>query len=700
MEIRGRKVTFLSNGEMEIGEPVVVGKIPSPVDLIKAELQKEGIVFAELHGKTGTTSREAQKAFSGSTNVLLASVESGGTGINLDDTKGDNPRTEIFMFAPYRGISTVQAMGRIWRASTIQDDNNPNRYAMIVASDIKPDAFRSVVLAKKLQLMNAAIGGTAVSRLPMAKTSYDPKQLQGLEIAEEGEESSVERPRTGILKPIKVNWKPANSGRYWSPASADVLEWEERGGAERVGIDVRVFKGNTGWVVTSDKPYKPEDFTLPEVEAEPTPPPDTTERFQAPTNSSKPIELTLSPSELSFAEWLIGGPMSEVESMSEILDRDVTEDELLRIENGKLVIPSSDMAEDAIYRLVDQISDMTYDAETDLTLTPQKSASQRRVAKKLADRIQEAMGDIRYQAPSKSVTDRSPSIRAAAIEYRDGKITQQEYLDIVKAESPARLFTEVPAPAPNDSLPEGTRVGLRLDIPVFRDHGVGAVTIHQPRGSVDKGTAGSPIGYGAVAHVKNARFATNSTEALKIATGEAKQPLATIEGEWVPSTPESVSQAAQAAINDPAWVQVGMNPIKHSWFYDRADMRPVISADEVLQVGGAVFAKNPVYASPTDPRFMTKGGVLFQGKGGRPQGAKGSAQLTPEGKALLKGLENPDFTTGMHELWHAFEMAGYPGWTDAEIAQFKREVGDKTKGRTMMETKGSEHANQRFGHRR
>lgn len=268
---------------------------------------------------------------------------------------------------------------------------------------------------------------------------------------------------------------------------------------------------------------------------------------------------------------------------------------------------------------------------------------------------------------SKSVTDRSPSIRAAAIDYRDGKITQQEYLDIVRAESPAKLFTSVPAPASNedlqkldkgkrpkiggaDNLPEGTRVGLRLDIPVLRDHGVGAVTIHQPRSSMEKGSAGSPIGYAAVARVRNARFATNSTEALKIATGEAKQPLATIEGEWVPATPAEVEAAANEAIKDPAWVQVGMNPIKHSWFYDRADMRPVIAAEEILQVGSAVFAKNPVYASPSDPRFMTKMGVNFQ-RSGR-QGNKGSIEFLQDGRTLIRGLGSSDVSTAAHEFAH------------------------------------------------
>jgi hypothetical protein len=274
MVMRYRRYTRDRDGEMQVSEPIEFGSIPSPVDLIKAELEKEGITFTELHGATRTTSQKAQKEFAEKVDVLLASLESGGTGINLDDTTGSNPRTEIFMFAPYRGTSTIQGMGRIWRASTIQDDNNPNRFAMIVASDIKPDVFRSAVLAKKLQLMGAAMGGTAVAKMPMSKTSYDPKQLAGLEMSEDGEESALTKPRTGKLKPVTVQWKPTKAGEYYSKASADLLEWEERGGPERTGLEIRVFKSRASgdWIALADRPYTAEEFALPE-ETEPTPPP-------------------------------------------------------------------------------------------------------------------------------------------------------------------------------------------------------------------------------------------------------------------------------------------------------------------------------------------------------------------------------------------------------------------------------------------
>jgi len=261
MEIRGKVKTM--DGW---SDPTVVGNIPSPVDIIKEAMDAEGISFVELHGKSKKSSQQVQKEFAGNADALIASLESGGTGINLDDTVGDNPRTEIFMFAPYRGISTIQGMGRIWRASTIQNDNSPNRYVFITASDIDLDLTRSSVLAKKLQLMDAAIGGTAVNKLPMSKVSYTKKELVGVELPDSGEESQIGgRPRTGILKPVDINFKPTKKGGFYANANADVLEWVERGGPERTGLDVRVFKGDNGWIVLSDKEYGPDEFAPPGI---------------------------------------------------------------------------------------------------------------------------------------------------------------------------------------------------------------------------------------------------------------------------------------------------------------------------------------------------------------------------------------------------------------------------------------------------
>ena len=91
-------------------------------------------------------------------------------------------------------------------------------------------------------------------------------------------------------------------------------------------------------------------------------------------------------------------------------------------------------------------------------------------------------------------------------------------------------------------------------------------------------------------------------------------------GNWSPlegDTPEARAENAKSIIvevmNDPSWVQVGMNPFRHSYFYDRLDGMPVVKADEVVQIGGLVYAKNAEKVSPLDERFRdSKSGLRFQ----------------------------------------------------------------------------------------
>jgi len=75
----------------------------------------------------------------------------------------------------------------------------------------------------------------------------------------------------------------------------------------------------------------------------------------------------------------------------------------------------------------------------------------------------------------------------------------------------------------------------------------------------------------------------------------------------------------------------------------------------------------------------------------RRQKAKGFAKLLEDGKVLLKGLLNPDFTTAVHEMAHAFEMTDYTGLTDEEVFTLKTWAGDANpNNRKMMERKASE----------
>ena len=53
-------------------------------------------------------------------------------------------------------------------------------------------------------------------------------------------------------------------------------------------------------------------------------------------------------------------------------------------------------------------------------------------------------------------------------------------------------------------------------------------------------------------------------------------------GSWRNVDPETARRQAEEYLTDPDWVQVGMNPYRHSFFYDKATGQPLASADEVI----------------------------------------------------------------------------------------------------------------------
>jgi len=146
---------------------------------------------------------------------------------------------------------------------------------------------------------------------------------------------------------------------------------------------------------------------------------------------------------------------------------------------------------------------------------------------------------------------------------------------------------------------EGTRLSSRLDIPAYERQNVWAVTLHSP------GKSTSPIGYAQTAVLKNVNFTTDPKAALDIALGQKKGTIARMEGDWVKHNPREIYNKAIELLSSDEWIQVGMNPIKHSYFYNKATMQPVIAAKEAIQVGPLVLVKKKgiKYASPDDERF-------------------------------------------------------------------------------------------------
>jgi len=242
---------------------------------------------------------------------------------------------------------------------------------------------------------------------------------------------------------------------------------------------------------------------------------------------------------------------------------------------------------------------------------------------------------------------RTGELQQAVTDLQEGKITRDEYNRMVDELRPVYPYEEVPpltTPAeaeyalangrgqspekaakyglPSDTLAAGDWAQLRLDIPSYQEHDAWVVSVHTPKSTNREVQAaydaGTVIGYESVASITDATFGMNQRAATKIAQGTSKGTIATILGKWNPITDAGARSRAKAALKDPAWTQVGMDPFRHSYFYDRDTMQPVLSADEVIQIGPLVLAKNAQFSE--DGTDITGAQIAFSARAGADLG--------------------------------------------------------------------------------
>lgn len=235
----------------------------------------------------------------------------------------------------------------------------------------------------------------------------------------------------------------------------------------------------------------------------------------------------------------------------------------------------------------------------------------------------------RVEGTSEDRFKRTPALQQAVVDLQEGKITQVEYNRMVDELRPVYPYKEVPAvTTPKDAryalengrgqspekaaqygvpamtLKTGDWAQLRLDIPSYQEHDTWVVTVHTPKSTNREVQAaydaGPRVGYESVAALTDVTFGMNQKAAAKIAAGSSKGTIATMLGKWSPISKADAKARAEAAMKDKAWTQVGMDPFRHSYFYDRDSMRPVLSADEVIQIGPLVLAKNVKFGEDTD----------------------------------------------------------------------------------------------------
>lgn len=239
--------------------------------------------------------------------------------------------------------------------------------------------------------------------------------------------------------------------------------------------------------------------------------------------------------------------------------------------------------------------------------------------------LQRGGGVDRTNMSHKDVTKRVPELTEGAQKLSNGEITKEDYDDLVNEHKPITPYTSVPLPATHDEIlnalqshqkdkinksheiPEGTPVSNRLDIPAYINHQTWVPVTHEQKAGHQ---AGTPLSYNSVSHVTDATFGVHEGAASSYARGKTnKGTWATIKGNHAHITPEDAHAMATEALNHPDWAQVGMDPERHSYFYDRKNTQPIVSAERALQVGPLVLAYKPVYGKKEDFAFE-KGGYV------------------------------------------------------------------------------------------
>ena len=231
----------------------------------------------------------------------------------------------------------------------------------------------------------------------------------------------------------------------------------------------------------------------------------------------------------------------------------------------------------------------------------------------------------------KDVTKRVPELQEGAQKIQADEMTRAQYEKLVNKHKPVKPYEFVPKPAtrddainaltadkrdlygtPSGMLQAGDPVGLRLDIPAYSDHGVWVPAVHRQAAGFG---AGDRVGYESVAGVMNPTFGMSEKAALSIAAGKPKGTIATIKGEWNPMDEKMAIARAQEYLDHPDWAQVGMDPERHGYFYDRRSMQPITAAEEAIQIGPLVLARKPQYGNKKDFKYAEGGEAHMAGGG-------------------------------------------------------------------------------------
>lgn len=195
---------------------------------ISKQLDKAGIKHANVFdSKGGPLVKKFQE---GELPVILTTGQSGGTGLNMDDTKGDKPRKAIIITPPFSAMEFIQMAGRINRLTT----KSKAEVEMLV-TDTDIDQWNKDIISNKLANLGGVVSG-----------DYAKLSLDDVEAVQYMSDAEVMRYMAGKEAPtVPVGAEPMDVSKFKEGKTEEIkkaLVWLMKSKAYPIGT-VRTWGG-------------------------------------------------------------------------------------------------------------------------------------------------------------------------------------------------------------------------------------------------------------------------------------------------------------------------------------------------------------------------------------------------------------------------------------------------------------------------
>lgn len=246
--------------------PIEEFKSPGTIGLMKSALEADGLSVGEIHGGVSKKKQLASmdRFQDGADAVVLATPESGGTGIDLDQQRpGAKPRTLIIMTSPFDAMGYTQAVGRVLRSTTLEMPHIATVYF-----DHHIDTWNRKIIEKKLRDLGATVqgeikslqGGSAGASLldPVAPAPAKDAKGELVHRVEGGfskhrqrhvRERRLADPGSGTpsTEPGPRNYQPGEKVSIGNGVKATVLGYSTPPGSKETMVHVNIRRGPSTW---------------------------------------------------------------------------------------------------------------------------------------------------------------------------------------------------------------------------------------------------------------------------------------------------------------------------------------------------------------------------------------------------------------------------------------------------------------------